>query len=58
MPLSATAEVRERLFPDWDMELVSAIDIRDVLMKARYHAIDEQNAATPRLLLASLIQVN
>jgi len=54
VPLSATVEVRERLFPDWDMELVTATDIRDVLMKARHHAIGEQNAASPRVLLEEL----
>jgi len=58
VPLSATAEVRERLFPDWDMELVSAIDIRDVLVDALDHAKDPQNADALRLLLASLIRGN
>ena len=54
MQLSATEEVRERLFPDWDMELVTATDIRDVLVDALDHAKDPQNSATPRLLLEEL----
>jgi len=32
--LSESEEVRERLFPDWDMELVSGGDIREVLSDA------------------------
>lgn len=54
VPLSATVEVRERLFPDWGMELVTATDIRDVLVNALDHAKDPQNAAAPRLLLEEL----
>ncbi len=52
--LSSTEEVRERLFPDWDMELVTDTDIRDVLMDALNEAKDEQNAAALRLLLEQL----
>ncbi len=52
--LSATEEVRERLFPDWDMELVTAVDIRDVLVDAMDQAKDPQNAAALNLLLAEL----
>ena len=52
--LSATEEVRERLFPDWDMELVTACDIRDVLVDALEHAKDDQNAAALGLLLEQL----
>ena len=52
--LSATEEVRERLFPDWDMELVTATDIRDVLVDALDHAKQEENAASLRLLLEQL----
>ena len=36
--------MRERLFPDWDMELVTAINIRDVLLDALGEAKDAQNA--------------
>jgi hypothetical protein len=52
--LSTTEEVRERLFPDWDMELVTGADIRDVLMDALDEAKDENNAAALRLLLVQL----
>jgi hypothetical protein len=52
--LSATEEVRERLFPDWDMELVSADDIRDVLVDALDHAKQKQNIAALSLLLEQL----
>lgn len=54
VPLSTMEEMRERLFPDWDMELVTATDIRDVLVDALEHAKDEQNAAALRLLLEEL----
>lgn len=33
--LSDSEEVRERLFPEWDMELVTTSDIRGVLIDAR-----------------------
>ncbi|MBC7609890.1 MAG: BLUF domain-containing protein [Polaromonas sp.] len=52
--LSATEEVRERLFPDWDMELVTGADIRDVLQDALNEARDKNNAAALRLLLEQL----
>lgn len=52
--LSTTEEVRERLFPDWDMELVTAIDIRDVLFDAMGEAKDAQNAEALRLLIEQL----
>lgn len=52
--LSSTEELRERLFPDWDMELVTGTDIRDVLLDALNEAKDEQNAAALRLLLEQL----
>jgi hypothetical protein len=52
--ISTTEEVRERLFPDWDMELVTGTDIRDVLQDALNEAKDEQNAAALRLLLEQL----
>jgi len=54
VPLSATEEVLQRLFPDWDMELVTATDIRDVLLDALDDAKDPQNAAALRLLMAEL----
>jgi hypothetical protein len=33
-------EIRDRLFPDWGMELVEAADIRDVLNDAKQEATD------------------
>ena len=52
--LNELEEVRERLFPDWDMELVTATDIRDVLVDARNDAEDAQNAAALTLLIEQL----
>jgi Sensors of blue-light using FAD len=52
--LSTTEEVRERLFPEWDMELVTATDIRDVLLDAMGDAKDAQHAAALGLLLEQL----
>ena len=52
--LSETEEVRERLFPNWDMELVTTDDIRDVLEDALDTATDTKNADVLRELLAQL----
>ena len=52
--LSTTEEVRERLFPEWDMELVTATDIRDVLLDALGEAKETQNAEAIRLLIGQL----
>jgi hypothetical protein len=52
--LSSGEEVRERLFPDWAMELVSADDVRDVLLDARENANDESNQTALDQLLAEL----
>lgn len=52
--LSTTEEVRERLFPDWDMELVTATDIRDVLLDALNDAKDANHAEALRMLLEQL----
>jgi hypothetical protein len=52
--LSESEEVRERLFPDWDMELVGADHIRDVLADALDNATDERSAAVLTQLLAQL----
>lgn len=54
VPLSVTEEVRERLFPDWDMELVTADHIRDVLEDALDSAADPQNTELLRRLLEQL----
>ena len=52
--LSAVEEVRERLFPDWDMELVTSADIRDVLLDALAQTKDEKNGAALTQLLTQL----
>lgn len=52
--LSESEEVRERLFPDWDMERVTPDDIRDVLEDALDSAEDPKNAEMLRLLLEHL----
>ena len=52
--LSEIEEVRERLFPDWDMELVTGADIRDVLQDALESAKDANNARALALLLTQL----
>jgi hypothetical protein len=52
--LTESEEVRERLFPDWDMELVSTDNIRDVLQDALDTAEDPLNAEALRGLLRHL----
>ena len=52
--LSVVEEVRERLFPDWDMELVSAEHISEVLLDAQSSATDPQNAQGLGRLLTEL----
>ena len=52
--LTESEEVRERLFPNWDMELVTTTDIRDVLQDALDTANDEKNADVLKLLLTQL----
>lgn len=54
VPLSESEEPRERLFPDWDMELVSADHIRDVLHDALDTASDPANAEALRAMLQRL----
>jgi len=54
VPLSEGEEVRERLFPDWDMELVTAVDIRDVLLDALSTATDARNEQALNGLLKEL----
>ena len=49
--LSANEEVRERLFPEWDMEFVESADIREVLLDALDDAEDPKNIAALGLLL-------
>lgn len=52
--LSEVEEVRERMFPDWDMELVTGDHIREVLQDALDSATDAQNAQVLGVLLAEL----
>lgn len=52
--LDSSEEVRERLFPVWDMELVSGEHIRDVLQDALDSAHDAASATTLRSLLQRL----
>jgi hypothetical protein len=52
--LSEDEEPRERLFPQWDMELVEPADIRDVLLDALETVENETSAAALRLHLANL----
>lgn len=52
--LSEVEEVRERLFPDWDMELVNTDEIRDVLVDALESTMDENNAVALTRLLEHL----
>ena len=51
---SDNEEVRERLFPDWDMELVTTDDIHDVLSDALENAEDPHNASALATLLKEL----
>ncbi len=52
--LGESEEVRERLFPDWAMELVAADDIRGVLEDALSTAEDPKNEQALRQLLQEL----
>jgi hypothetical protein len=52
--LTETDAAGERVFPDWDMELVTGEHIRDVLLDAIGAAADEKNADALRRLLAHL----
>jgi len=47
-------EVRERLFPDWDMELVTGDDVRNVLEDALDQAHDANSAQVLRAMLEEL----
>jgi hypothetical protein len=54
VPLSESEEVRERMFPDWAMELVTADHIREVLVDALESATDAGHAEALTRLLAQL----
>jgi hypothetical protein len=52
--LSESEDVGERLFEGWDMELVSADDIREVLLDAISSSHDKNNVAALRVLLTEI----
>jgi hypothetical protein len=52
--LSEEDEIRDRLFPDWDMELVQASEISDVLEGALKEASDDKQKEMLSLLLLEL----
>jgi hypothetical protein len=52
--LEESEEVRERLFPDWSMELVNPTDIKAVLLDAQETARDAQSAQALSNLLEQL----
>jgi hypothetical protein len=52
--LSEEDEIRDRLFPDWDMELVEASEISDVLEGALKEASDDKQKQMLSLLLREL----
>jgi hypothetical protein len=54
--LTKEDEVRERLFPNWDMELVAAEDISAVLEDAMHEASDPKQKNTLSLMLQQLHQ--
>jgi len=52
--LDRSVEKRARLYPNWEMELVGADDIRAVLQEALENAEDENNIEALRRILAHL----
>jgi hypothetical protein len=52
VPLDRSVERRERLYPNWQMELVGADDILTVLQDALEAAEDENNIAALKRILA------
>lgn len=54
VPLDRSAEKRERLYPNWEMERVGADDIRAVLQEALESAENEHNIATLTRILNHL----
>ena len=55
--LSAEEDIGERLFPTWDMELVSSDHIREVLQDAHGSASDPKKVQALERLLAHLDEV-
>ena len=54
--LSTDEEIRERIFPSWDMELVDADHIQEVLQDALETARDDRSIASLQLLLQKVSQ--
>ena len=54
--LSTDEEIRERIFPSWDMELVDADHIQEVLQDALKTARDDRSVAALQLLLQKVSQ--
>ena len=54
--LSTDEEIRERIFPSWDMELVDADHIQEVLQDALETAKDDRSVAALQLLLQKVSQ--
>jgi len=54
--LSTDEEIRERIFPSWDMELVDADHIQEVLQDALKTARDDRSVAALQLLLQKVQQ--
>ena len=52
--LNETEDVRERLFPDWDMELATSDSIREVLLDARSDEVVGAQAQALERMLARL----
>ena len=52
--LSTDEEVRERIFPSWDMELVDAENIQEVLQDALETAHDDKSVDALQLMLHRL----
>ncbi|CAN1553451.1 BLUF domain containing protein [Burkholderiaceae bacterium] len=52
--LSEEDEIRDRLFPDWDMELVEAAEIGDVLENALKEASDDKQKQMLAMFLQQL----
>jgi hypothetical protein len=56
--LSEDEEIRERIFPTWDMELVDAENIQEVLQDALETAQDQKSVDALELMLQKLQERN
>jgi len=56
--LSEDEEIRERIFPTWDMELVDAENIQEVLQDALETAQDQKSVDALQLMLEKLQERN